>query len=142
MGNRDLDWQNRVAPETKRYVLSLPRIAQCDALLLTHGDPKLTPALSTGQIGKQFVRVWLELAQRNAQVWAFGHSHYARLWHKRVDQPSAELVTHDRVEILDGHVYCLNVGTTGLPFPGKGGPSVALVDFERREIRQIPLESG
>jgi hypothetical protein len=40
----------------------------------------------------------------------------------------------------EGSTYCINVGTTGLPFPGKGGPSVALVDFIRNEIRQLPLE--
>src|SRR6516164_11565179 len=28
VGNRDLDWQDRVLPTTKAYVLSLPRSAQ------------------------------------------------------------------------------------------------------------------
>jgi hypothetical protein len=35
--------------------------------------------------------------------------------------------------------YFVNVGTTGLPFPGKGGPSVALVDLSGGIVRQIPL---
>ena len=142
VGNRDLDWQDRVSSESKAYVLSLPRTAQCGKLLLSHGDPRLTPALSTSQIGRQFARVWPELAQRNAQVWAFGHSHHARLWRKTLDGDAVDLLTHGRVGIEDDHVYCVNVGTTGLPFPGKGGPSVALVDFEKGEVRQIPLESA
>ena len=33
----------------------------------------------------------------------------------------------------------MNVGTTGLPFPGKGGPSVALLDLDRCAIRQLAL---
>ena|SRR5579864_1776526 len=142
VGNRDLDWQDRVSAESKAYVLSLPRIAQCGRLLLSHGDSRLTPALSTAQIGRQFARVWPELEQRHATVWAFGHSHYARVWRTPADQHEVEQANEERVIIENGYWYCLNVGTTGLPFPGKGGPSVALVDFENREIRQIPLESG
>src|SRR4051794_13473920 len=34
VGNRDLDWQDRVNPESKAYVLSLPKQAQCQRLLL------------------------------------------------------------------------------------------------------------
>src|SRR5262249_45403136 len=43
VGNRDLDWQDRVSSQTKAYVLSLPRTAQAGRLLLSHGDPRLTP---------------------------------------------------------------------------------------------------
>src|SRR5438105_9402997 len=42
VGNRDLDWQDRVAPETKTWVLSLPRTATVGPLLLAHGDARLT----------------------------------------------------------------------------------------------------
>jgi predicted phosphodiesterase len=140
VGNRDLDWQDRVSAASKAYVQGLPRAAQVGKLLVTHGDARLTPALSTTQIGRGFPRVWPELHQRHAQVWAFGHSHYARVWRKRA-RTDAELQTAVCVPIDGdaGTVYAVNVGTTGLPFPGKGGPSVALVDFVRAEIRQIPL---
>jgi hypothetical protein len=43
------------------------------------------------------------------------------------------------VELDSGYRYFVNVGTTGLPFPGKGAPSVALIDFGRGHIRQISL---
>jgi predicted phosphodiesterase len=108
--------------------------------LLSHGDQRLTPALSTTQINRGFVRVWPELQQRQAQVWAFGHSHHARLWRKTPAADQAEQVIGDSVKLDSDALYCLNVGTTGLPFPGKGGPSVALVDFKRNEIRQLALE--
>ncbi len=133
VGNRDLDWQDRVSPETKAFVLSLPKIAQAGSLLVSHGDPRLTPALSTSQITKGFSRAFAEMHARKAQVWAFGHSHHARIWR------NAEPAKTDWTLIEQTNKYCLNVGTTGLPFPGKGGPSVALVDFVRQEIRQIPL---
>jgi predicted phosphodiesterase len=135
VGNRDLDWQDRVSTASKAYVHSLPRTAQAGKLLLSHGDPRLTPALSTSQIGRGFARVWPEMEQRHAQVWAFGHSHHARVWRDGVPLPIVGCV-----KLQDDARYCLNVGTTGLPFPGKGGPSVALVDFVRGEIRQIPLQ--
>jgi predicted phosphodiesterase len=136
VGNRDLDWQDRVSPASKEYVLSLPRTAQAGRLLLSHGDARLTPSLSTSQIGKSFARVWPELEQHGAQVWAFGHSHHARIWRKKASVEA----TADCVAIESDALYCVNVGTTGLPFPGKGGPSVALVDFPNSQIRQIALD--
>ncbi|HEY2593680.1 MAG TPA: metallophosphoesterase family protein [Chloroflexota bacterium] len=140
VGNRDLDWQNRVSADSRSFVLGLPRVAQAGKLLLSHGDARLTPSLSTSQIARGFVRVWPQLDQRRAQVWAFGHSHHARIW-RRPQHPNAdvELQMSASVTIARDSAYAVNVGTTGLPFPGKGGPSVALVDFARAEIRQIPL---
>jgi predicted phosphodiesterase len=139
VGNRDLDWQDRVARETRDYVLSLPRLQQCGRLLLSHGDTRLTPALSTAQIGKGFNRVWPEMDARGAQVWAFGHSHHARTWAKPANAADAALLNGSDVGLEADTRYCVNVGTTGLPFPGKGGPSVAIVDFVHNYIRQIAL---
>lgn len=139
VGNRDLDWQDRVSPDSKAYVLSLPRTAQADGLLLSHGDPRLTPPLSTSEINRGFARALHEMEARSARVWAFGHSHHARVWHK-ADSRDADLLDAACIPLERETRYCVNVGTTGLPFPGKGGPSVALIDFERAEIRQIPLD--
>ena len=144
VGNRDLDWQDRVSRSSKKFVLGLPRTAQVGKLLVSHGDARLTPSLSTSQISRGFPRVWPELQERRAQVWAFGHSHFARVWRKRADA-DAELESSAGCATLvlePDAAYALNVGTTGLPFPGKGGPSVAFLDFARAQIRQIPLAQG
>src|SRR6266568_1542956 len=61
VGNRDIDWQDRVSPETRAWVLSLPRVAACGPLLLSHGDARLTPALGTTQIGRDFARAFAEM---------------------------------------------------------------------------------
>jgi len=138
VGNRDLDWQGRVSAEARVYVLDLPRTAQAGKLLLSHGDPRLTPSLSTSQINRGFPKVWPEMERRHAQVWAFGHSHHARVWRK--PGAHAELEESGSILIETQTLYAVNVGTTGLPFPGKGGPSVAIVDFAHAQIRQIPLQ--
>jgi predicted phosphodiesterase len=141
VGNRDLDWQDRVAPASKAWVLSLPRTAQSDGLLLSHGDPRLTPALSTSQIVRDFARTWPEMEARSARVWAFGHSHHARTWRKRGPDAAAESLTGERVVMDEPPArYVVNVGTTGLPFAGKGGPSVAIVDFATCTITHLPLQ--
>src|SRR6266852_4893227 len=67
LGNRDLDWQDRVSPESRTWVLGLPRVASLGPLLLTHGDARLTPALGTTQIGHDFVRAYAEMARNDAQ---------------------------------------------------------------------------
>jgi hypothetical protein len=96
--------------------------------------------LSTAQIARGFSQSLAELERRGARVWAFGHSHHARIWRRTPRTAVPELVRGDCVRLESGARYCLNVGTTGLPFPGKGGPSVALVDFVRGQIRQLLLE--
>jgi len=48
-------------------------------------------------------------------------------------------VTAAETAIEPGMKYFVNVGTTGLPFGGKGGPSVAVIDFGRGLIRHLPL---
>jgi predicted phosphodiesterase len=139
VGNRDLDWQDRVSPEIKTWVRALPRSVQMGPLLLAHGDARLTPALSTSQIGRDFLKTWLEMERLEARVWAFGHSHHARTWRKAGAADPVEQL-EDPVVIEPSYRYFVNVGTTGLPFPGKGGPSVAVVDFTRGQIRHLALD--
>src|SRR2546423_446899 len=129
VGNRDIDWQDRVSAESRAWVLRLPRSVSVGPLLLSHGDARLTPALGTSQIGRDFVRAFAEMERHQAYVWAFGHSHHARIWRKVSADRLAEQIAGDVAPITSSFRYFLNVGTTGLPFGGKGGPSVALVDF-------------
>jgi predicted phosphodiesterase len=139
VGNRDLDWQDRVSPSTKEWVRSLSRMERRGALLVTHGDSRLTPGLSTAEINRGFVSASTELARADATVWAFGHSHFARIWRKCAG--TVEQLADAVAALEDGAVYFVNVGTAGLPFPGKGGPSVALVDFKSATVRHLALES-
>jgi predicted phosphodiesterase len=141
VGNRDLDWQDRVSAASKAWVLGLPRTARIGPLLLAHGDARLTPALSTSQIGRDFLRTWAEMEHQAATVWAFGHSHCARTWRKAARADAAEQLPGTLAAMDSRYRYFVNVGTTGLPFPGKGGPSVAVVDFRHAQIRHLALES-
>src|ERR1700716_605927 len=40
VGNRDIDWQDRVSPESRAWVLGLPRSVSVGPLLLSHGDAR------------------------------------------------------------------------------------------------------
>jgi predicted phosphodiesterase len=142
VGNRDLDWQDRVSAASKAWVLGLPRTACVGQLLMSHGDARLTTGLSTSQIGRDFPKPWQEMERVGAQVWAFGHSHHARTWRKADSAAPAEALPTALAYLEAGYRYFVNVGTTGLPFPGKGGPSVAIVDFDTARVRHIALESG
>ena len=141
LGNRDLDWQERVSPAIKAWVLGLPRTAHLGPLLLAHGDARLTPALGTTQIGRDFAGAWREMERVDATVFAFGHSHCARTWRKASAAEPAQLMEGPLVRIEpSSYRYFLNVGTTGLPFVGKGGPSVALVDFPNAAMQHLDLD--
>src|SRR5579859_2736289 len=76
LGNRDLDWQDRVSAASRAWVLGLPRRASVGPLLVSHGDARLTPTLGTNQIGRDFLGALTEMERIQARVWAFGHSHY------------------------------------------------------------------
>ncbi|MBI2755471.1 MAG: metallophosphoesterase family protein [Chloroflexi bacterium] len=139
VGNRDLDWQDRVALESKAWVLSLPRLVQAGPLLLTHGDARLSSGLDTGQVRRGFTRAWERMANLDARVWAFGHSHHARTWSKAARDSEPVAIPGPRAALQTGARYMLNVGTTGLPFPGKGGPSVAVVDLDEGWAEHVSL---
>jgi predicted phosphodiesterase len=139
VGNRDLDWQDRVGAETKRWVLGLPRQAQVGGLVVAHGDARLTPEFSTAQIGRGFPRAFTALQAREARVLAFGHSHHARTWRKCAETDQPEVVAEASAALEPGWRYFVNVGTTGLPFPGKGGPSVARLDLAHGRLEHLRL---
>lgn len=139
VGNRDLDWQERVSAESREWVLGLPRTVCVDGLLIAHGDTRLTRDLSTDQIRRGFDRAWAALEACGARVFAFGHSHHARAWRKASVDVPAEPIQGDRWDLEPGYRYIVNVGSTGLPFPGKGGPSVVLLDLDRGVGRRLPL---
>jgi predicted phosphodiesterase len=142
VGNRDLDWQMRVNASTRAWVLGLPRMAVDGELVVAHGDARLTRWLSTNQVRRGFVEAYGELERLGGQVLAFGHSHHARVWQKRSQASPAELVAaHARMDLdlSPGSRYFVSVGTTGLPFPGKGGPSVACLDLELGWVEILPV---
>jgi predicted phosphodiesterase len=141
VGNRDLDWRDRVSPEARAWVLSLPRRAHGDGLLVAHGDERLTRELSTAQVRRDFAAAWGQLEACGARVFAFGHSHHARVWRKASADAPAELLTSDQVVLEPGYRYFVNVGSTGLPFPRKGGPSVTVLDLEAGWLSVIPVIS-
>src|SRR5260370_11329024 len=49
VGNRDIDWQDRVSAESRAWVLGLPRIVSVGPPLLSPGDPRLPPAPGPNQ---------------------------------------------------------------------------------------------
>jgi predicted phosphodiesterase len=146
VGNRDLDWQDRVNAESKAYVLGLPRIGLADGIAFSHGDARLTRDLSTGDISSGFARARTWLPAHDCCVWIFGHSHRARIWSIRADTDMTGVrslaLLFDAASSLipatirlpghaePGHFWAINAGSVGLPFPGKGPASALVYDAE------------
>jgi predicted phosphodiesterase len=146
VGNRDLDWQDRVDADTRAYVLSLPRLAQRDGIAFSHGDARLTRDLSTGDIGSGFARARTWLTAHGCRAWIFGHSHHARIW--SVDAETGAPSSRSSALLFDavagslpvtihlpghadpGRFWAVNAGSVGLPFPGKGPASALVYDAE------------
>jgi predicted phosphodiesterase len=141
LGNRDLDWQNRVGADAKAYVLGLPRTVVRDGLLFTHGDAGLTPDLCSNDIRRGFTRARSAMQAADCRLWLFGHTHRARVWRISDDNPEPALLFDAAVDPLPARVqldaatelpasWIINVGSAGLPFPGKGPASAAILYHE------------
>jgi predicted phosphodiesterase len=142
LGNRDQDWQDRVGPEARAYVLGLPRVVQDGRLLFSHGDARLTPALSSNDIPRCFTRARVAMSVADARVWLFGHTHRARLWRVGDGPADVTLLFDAATEALPARLaleplpdaalcrWIVNVGSAGLPFPGKGPASAAIMEWE------------
>ncbi len=137
VGNRDLDWQDRVDDVTKAYVLGLPRLAYDDGIAFSHGDSRLTRELSTAEITQEFRRAHMWLAVLEMRAWIFGHSHRARVWTVPALEQPPRLLFDAAVDPLPATIplgetespetlRAINAGSVGLPFGGKG-PASALV---------------
>jgi predicted phosphodiesterase len=144
VGNRDLDWAERVSPNSRAYVLALPRLAEASDFVAAHGDARLTPALGSADLRRGFGRAYGWLRGHDKRLLFFGHTHHARAWRKASLDAEPELLGGWRVDLpaVDGTVYLVNVGTTGLPFPGKGPPCCAVYDDRASWLQQLALTPG
>ena len=141
LGNRDLDWQHRVGTSSKAYVLGLPRTVERDGLLFAHGDARLTPELSSSDIRRGFTRARAAMRAADCRLWLFGHTHRARVWRISHAEPELVLLFDAAVDALPARIklvaapasnarWIVNVGSAGLPFPGKGPASAAVLHHE------------
>lgn len=141
VGNRDLDWAGRISPAAREYVLNLPRQLEASDFVLVHGDGRLTRGLSSDELRRGARSIYRHLSEHGKRLLCFGHTHHARTW--RMDGPDAapELLAGPRVDLPaePGTVYLLNIGTTGLPFPGKGPPCCAVYDDYERWVEHLVL---
>ncbi len=152
VGNRDLDWRDRVGSDARAYVLGLPAVVCTADFLAAHGDRRLERDLCTDDIGRGLARSYRRLAEAGVRVGMFGHSHRARVWRLPGPDAAPELLydaANDPMSrVLDivaddpdcRHV--INVGTAGLPFPGKGPASCAVYDVAAARVEILPLTEG
>ncbi len=149
VGNRDLDWQHRVADETRAYVLGLPASLRADDFVAVHGDPRLDPDLNSSEIRNGFRRAYRRLERERAGLFLFGHTHRARVWRLPGPDEAPELIYDAVVSSQPATIalrrpvpsvrYAINVGTTGLPFAGKGPPACAVYDSGAGRLEVIVL---
>ena len=130
VGNRDLDWAARVSVESAEYVTGLQRVQLASNFAIAHGDRRLTPDLSTSDAASGFSRAYKWLLRHERRVLFFGHSHFARTWLKAGPDSPPRLLAGASHSLAGGSsdVFLVNIGTTGLPFPGKGPPACAVYD--------------
>ena len=137
VGNRDLDYLTRVSAPLQNVVRSWAHEAVASDFVATHGDPKLHRVLNSAAEKNGFAAVPVYLDERHARVWFFGHTHRARVW--EIVDGSPRPLRDARVELSPSAHYVVNVGTTGLPLPGRGGASFVVYDDEQRVLDVVPL---
>lgn len=135
-GNRDFDHIDLVRPELREIVARWPREAADSNFIVTHGDPGGHWLLRSNVEVKSFRGVSEYLSERAANIWLYGHTHYARVW--RLDK-FGDPLSSSRIELEPNGLYVVNVGTTGRPFPGKGGASMVLYEDAEGWLETVDL---
>jgi predicted phosphodiesterase len=129
-GNRDIDWADRVSERSRDYVTSLPRRMVGDGFVVAHGDPKLDRPLNVNDLRRGAPKTYDEMHSLGVSVFLFGHTHHARTWTKNARDAPIELRESARLDLDSlsaNEIAIVNVGTTGLPFPGKGPASFVVM---------------
>ena len=150
VGNRDLDWQDRVDADTQAYVLGLERLAYADGIAFSHGDPRLTRELSSTETTRDFRRAHLSLAVLEQRAWIFGHSHRARVWTVPALEHPSRLLFDAAVDPLPATIrlgapdspetlWAINAGSVGMPFAGKGPASALVYDSGAGLVEIFPV---
>jgi predicted phosphodiesterase len=139
VGNRDLDYLSRVSEPLQQVVRDWPNEALASDFVLSHGDPSLHRVLSSRAERDGFAHAASYAAERGAVLWLFGHTHRARAW--TVADGTSESLEANVVEIRAGLQYVVNVGTTGLPLPGRGPASCIVYDDVARLLQFVPVEA-
>jgi len=137
VGNRDLDYLERVSTELQTVVRGWTNEERASDFILSHGDPKLHRRLNSGALRDDFRRAAAFMEEAGAHLWLFGHTHRARAWRLNGDGP--EPLDVDRIDLEPDGRYVVNVGTTGMPLPGRGPASFVVYDDETRQLRVVPM---
>ena len=139
-GNRDLDYLERVSPSLQAVILSWANEACASDFIVSHGDPKLHRPLNSSAERDDFRGAAAFLADRGARLWFFGHTHRSRAW--ELGEASVQALDPSEVKARSAYRYVVNVGTCGLPLPGRGGPAFALYDDLAGVVSSVPLQLG
>jgi predicted phosphodiesterase len=140
VGNRDLDYLARVSPDLQAVVQSWAHELRASDFVASHGEPKLHRVLNSAAERDGFQRARAYLTSSGAKVWFFGHTHRSRVWHLTGD---GMLLTGALEVMLDADsVHIVNVGTTGLPLPGRDPASFVVYDDQGRWIQRVPIQTG
>jgi predicted phosphodiesterase len=140
VGNRDLDYLDRVSSALQTVILSWVNEACASDFIVSHGDAKLHRPLNSSAERDEFRRVEPSLDQRDARLWLFGHTHRSRAW--ELEAGEVRPLDPASVRMRPGCRYVVNVGTCGLPLPGRGGPAFVLYDDRAGVVRSVPLQLG
>ncbi len=135
VGNRDFDYLDRVRPELQEVVRRWSNEGRAADFVVSHGDPKLHRQLNSSGVREGFRRAAAFMEQAGARLWLFGHTHNARVW--RLSGDGARLLEETNIDLDATSRYVVNVGTTGLPLPGRGGAAIAVYDDAQARLEVV-----
>ena len=139
VGNRDLDYLDRLPPALQSTVRRWGNEVVASDFVASHGEPRLHRALSSSAVKDGFRGARQYMIERGARVWFFGHTHRSRAW--RVLEEGADPLGEATLTLDSSALYVVNVGTTGLPLPGRDPASFVIYDDTARLVERVPLRS-
>ena len=137
IGNRDLDYIDRIEPKLQSVVRSWANEVRAAEFIASHGEPRLHRVLSSAAERDGFQRARKYMLERGARVWFFGHTHRSRAW--ELSENGARALVAKHVHFDGDLLYVVNVGTTGLRLPGRGPAAFVLYDDKADSVEHVML---
>jgi len=127
-----LEWtKQRLNDAGREFLNSLPLTVDIDGIFLTHASPS-DPEKFTYVFPDNEYSVFEAFSSLTRPITFIGHTHWASIMVQEGDK--VVLCPDSRVEIKEGNIYLINVGSVGQPRDFDNRSCYAIYDTEKKEV--------
>jgi len=127
-----LEWtKQRLNDADREFLNTLPLFVEQDGVFFTHASPNAPEKFSYVFPDNEY-SVFEAFSSLTCPITFIGHTHWASIMVQEDDK--VVLRSDSRVDIIDGNIYLINVGSVGQPRDFDNRSCYAIYDTEKKEV--------